>query len=478
MSECASTEQSLENASLSGEISFPKEIAAKLRGYFRQGHTRSYAFRIRQLDRLEQVVRQHEKDILSALAKDLGKPQSEAYTSELAIFYHEVSYVKKHLARWMKPNKVPTPISAGLAKSYLVYEPYGVSLIFSPWNFPFNLSFLPLVGAIAAGNCAVVKPSEYTPNCSALIQTIINSAFDEDYICCVLGGPESASELLEQRWDHIFFTGSTAVGKIVAQSAAKFLTPITLELGGKSPCYVRGDADLDIAARRILFGKAINAGQVCVAPDFVMIDESVYDRFLSLLKLELIRMFGEYPVTSPDYGRIVNEKQFKRLVSYIEHNREYVAHGGDYDESKRFIAPTLLSKVPLDHPVLKEEIFGPILPLIPVKDQSQAMDIVQGFEKPLACYMFTSDKHEAARFFEHISFGGGCINDTIMHMTNPNLPFGGVGQSGAGAYHGKFSFEEFSHRKSVMDTATWFDPPLRYLPSRPWKDKLVRLVLG
>lgn len=480
MSEYASTEQrqGVMEAETSGGKLPASDLAVKLRGFFRKGQTRDWAFRIKQLDRFEQTVRKYEKEILSALSKDLGKPQSEAYTSELAIFYHEVSYVKKHLAGWMKPKKVPTPISAGIAKSFLVQEPYGVSLIFSPWNFPFNLTFLPLVGAIAAGNCAVVKPSEYTPNCAALIYKIITTAFDENFITCVMGGPDTAMGLLEQKWDHIFFTGSTAVGKLVAQSAAKFLTPVTLELGGKSPCYVKADADLDIAVRRILFGKSINAGQVCVAPDFLMVDEQIYDRFVALLKVELTRMFGEYPVTSPDFGRIVNKKQFNRLVSYIEYDRNLVIQGGDYDVDKLFIAPTLLSKVPLDHPVLKEEIFGPILPIIPVKDQKQAMDIVLDFEKPLACYMFTSNNKQAHEFFENISFGGGCINDTIMHMTNPNLPFGGVGESGAGSYHGRFSFEEFSHRKSVMATATWFDPPLRYLPSRPWKDKLVRLVLG
>ncbi|MDQ3230417.1 MAG: aldehyde dehydrogenase family protein, partial [Pseudobdellovibrionaceae bacterium] len=361
------------------------------------------------------------------------------------------------------------------AKSRIVPEPLGRTLIISPWNYPFQLAIAPLIGAIAAGNVAVIKPSEMAPHTAALLEQMINQAFAPEYVHVKNGGVEFSQQLLECRWDHIFFTGSTAIGKVVAAAAARNLTPCTLELGGKSPCIVTRNAHLEVTARRIVFGKFLNAGQTCVAPDYILVEDTIHDALIEALRKEITLRFGSNPLGNEQLPRIINERHFQRLMRLIEPGK--VNFGGRADAGQLLIEPTLLTGVQRQDPVMQEEIFGPILPIIPVKDLSQAKKFILGFEKPLAFYLFSDSQQEQTDVINSVSFGGGCINDTLMHLANPNLPFGGVGASGAGAYHGEHSFDAFSHKKSVVMNSSFFDLPVRYFPWIKSKDKVLRLLL-
>lgn len=447
------------------------DILQKQKRYFRTGATLSLSFRLAQLARLKETIQAHEQTIIDTLAKELNKSPFEAYTTEIGIVYEEIHFITKRLARWMKPKRVPTPLTHFGSKSYVYPEPYGVSLIIAPWNYPFQLAISPLIGAIAAGNCAVVKPSEYTPAMSTLLKTIVAEAFPEEYITVVEGGADVSQQLLDLRFDHIFFTGSVPVGKIVMAAAAKHLTPVTLELGGKSPAIVDVSAHIDLAAKRIVWGKFLNAGQTCIAPDYVLVHEAIKQPLLEKMKRYIDELYGNRDA----YGRMVSKRHAERLVRFL--NNGTIVHGGNYDIEQRWIAPTLLMDVTWDDDIMQEEIFGPILPILSFQTIEEAICTVQDHEKPLALYLFAEDERIQQQVLAQVSFGGGCINDTIMHIANPHLPFGGVGQSGIGAYHGKASFDAFSHYKSVVKQTTTFDIPLRY-PNFPNALKWVRKLMG
>lgn len=449
------------------------DLLQKQKRYFRTGATLSLSFRLAQLARLTETIQVHEQAIIDTLAKELNKSPFEAYTTEIGIVYEEIHFIMKRLAHWMKPKRVPTPLTHFGSKSYVYPEPYGVSLIIAPWNYPFQLAISPLIGAIAAGNCAVVKPSEYTPAMSALLKTIVAEAFPEEYVAVVEGGADVSQQLLELRFDHIFFTGSVPVGKIVMAAAAKHLTPVTLELGGKSPAIVDQSASIDLAAKRIVWGKFLNAGQTCIAPDYVLVHEAIKQPLLEKMKRYIDELYGNRDA----YGRIVSKRKrhAERLARFL--NNGTIVHGGTYDIEQCWIAPTLLVDVTWDDDIMQEEIFGPILPILTFQTIEEAIRTVQDHEKPLALYLFAEDERVQQQMLAQVSFGGGCVNDTIMHIANPHLPFGGVGQSGIGAYHGKASFDAFSHYKSVLKQTTKFDIPIRY-PNFPNALKWVRKLMG
>ncbi|GMB08053.1 aldehyde dehydrogenase [Thermolongibacillus altinsuensis] len=443
----------------------------KQKRYFQTGETRPIDFRLQQLKNLKAAIKKYEREIIDTLKVELHKSEFEAYSAEIGVVYEEIRFMMKRLPDWIKPQRVPTPLTHIGSKSYIYPEPYGVNLIIAPWNYPFQLAISPLVGAIAAGNCAIIKPSEYTPNMSALLKKMISETFPEEYIAVVEGGVEVSQQLLDLRFDHIFFTGSVPVGKIVMAAAAKHLTPVTLELGGKSPAIVDVSAHLDLAAKRIVWGKFLNAGQTCIAPDYVLVDANVKSLLIEKMKQYIVEFYGERPEQSPHYGRIVSERHTERLVRFL--NEGTIVHGGRYDIEQRWIEPTLLDEITWEDDVMREEIFGPILPILTFETIDEAIAMVNAYEKPLALYLFSEDRQVQQQVIEQISFGGGCINDTIMHIATPYLPFGGVGQSGMGAYHGKASFDAFSHYKSVLKQTTKFDLSIRY-PNNPNALKWIR----
>lgn len=432
------------------------------RNYFASGVTKEYAFRKQQLIKLREAIVNNEAQILDAVKRDLGKSEFEAYFSEIGFVLAEIDLALKKLKKWMQPLSKPSPLLAFYSKSKIVYEPYGLCLIIAPWNYPFQLLFAPLVGAIAAGNVVMLKPSEIASNTSKLCVDIIRKTFASEYISIFEGGAEVTTEILKQKFDYIFFTGGTEIGRIIYQAAARHLTPVTLELGGKSPCIVHEDTDLDIAVRRIVWGKFINAGQTCIAPDYLLVHEQIKSSFISLLKHRIIESFGEDALQSQDYGRIVNEKHYVRLEKLIDEDK--VIFGGKRDRDKRFISPTIIDNVSLDDLVMQEEIFGPIIPLLSYQDIGEAIRFVNERPKPLALYLFTKSGQIEQKVLSQTSAGGVCINDTLMHIGNANLPFGGVGDSGIGAYHGKYSFEVFSHKKAVLKHYFFPDLKLRYAP--------------
>lgn len=438
------------------------ELLDRQQTYFKSGATKSIDFRKHQLETLKKIIQQHEDELIKAVYEDFKKPKLETYATELGILYDEINYTLKNLDKWAAPQRVSGSLINFPSKNYTIAEPYGTALIIAPWNYPIQLALLPLVGAIAAGNTAVIKPSELTPNTSSALSRIISKWFKEEFIAIVEGGVEVNKELLQQTFDYIFFTGSTRVGKIVMQAAAKNLTPVTLELGGKSPCVVDKTADLETSARRIMWGKCINAGQTCVAPDYVLVDEIVKPKLLEELKKSVEEFYGSNPQQNPDFPRIVNEDHFNRLQGYLKDGTLY--SGGETDRSERYIAPTVLTDAKPDSKIMKEEIFGPILPVIAYNDVSEAIDIIQSKTKPLAFYVFTEDEDLESLLLNQCSFGGGAVNDVVAYLGNPNLPFGGVGASGMGAYHGKSSFDTFSHTKSIMKKSLWLDIPFRYPP--------------
>lgn len=443
----------------------------EIKSFFASNITKSYQFRMKQLRLLNAAVSAYQQRLIDALYKDLHKVSVETYLTEIGMVQEEIRFLSKHLKHLMKPKRVRTPFSHFLASSTVHYEPYGVALIMSPWNYPVNLTLTPLAGAIAAGNCAVLKPSNYSLATSKVIAELISETFDPRFITVVTGGREENSSLLEQQFDYIFFTGGTTVGKLVMEAAARYLTPVTLELGGKSPCIIDKTADLKIAARRILFGKLLNGGQTCVAPDYVLVHEDVKATFIECCKTVLRDFLPTDAYVSCNVPRIINDKHFERLLHLIEGRQ--VVIGGEADSHARFIPLTVLGGVNFDDPVMQEEIFGPILPLITFTDLQWAIDKIRARPKPLALYLFTKDSAVEQKVLAEISFGGGCINDTIVHLTNPFMPFGGVGASGLGSYHGKQSFYTFSHEKSVMKKSLLIDLPMRY---HPYSEKKLNLI--
>ncbi len=440
------------------------EQLEKMRAYFESRATQSYVFRKAQLQKLKASVIEHEEQIYAALHKDLRKSKEESYVTENGFFLAEINNAIKKLSGWMKPQGVGTNLLNFPSKSFIISEPLGVVLIISPWNYPFQLLMTPLIGAIAAGNCVVMKPSELAPATEAVMKKIIESTFDKNYILYVEGdGAKVVPELMNNFiFDHVLYTGSTAVGKIIYALAAKNLVPVTLELGGKSPCIVEADVDLKLTAKRIAMPKFSNAGQMCVAPDYALVHEHVKDTFVQEMKNALNQFFGEDAQQSDFYGRIINERQFDRLEKYLNNGK--VLFGGKTDKADLYIAPTLLEINNISDAVMQDEIFGPILPIISFKTMEEAVAIIKQHKNPLAMYVFTKSTTKEKQWLNTVAFGGGCVNNASYHLTNHNLPFGGRGTSGTGSYHGKYSFDTFSHKKSIMKTYTWLDLWVKYPP--------------
>ena len=448
-------------------------MMTELRQFFAEGVTRDLGWRDGQLAAMDKLLRENETAIGEALAADLGKPPQEVLLGELALLYSGIRYTRKRLKRWSRPRRVHTPLLGQPGSSWVQPEPLGVVLILGAWNYPFQLVFGPLLPAIAAGNCAVCKPSEIAAHSSALMAELIPKYMDARAVRVVEGAVDETTELLRQRFDHILYTGGAAVGKIVMRAASEHLTPVTLELGGKSPCVIDRDADLASAARRIIWGKCINSGQSCIAPDYVLVHPEQRDELVGAIKAELDQMYGPDRLNSADYANIINPRHFQRIRQYLDDGK--VAIGGRMDESRHRMEPTVLVDVAPDAPVMQEEIFGPVLPVLTVADLDEAMDYIRAGDKPLAAYLFTRSKASENRFVETISSGNMCINDVIMFMSVHELPFGGVGMSGMGQYHGRFGFDRFSHLKAVMKRGRFPDPSVRFAPYADWKMKLLRL---
>lgn len=449
-----------------------EETVQNQRAYFNTDETKGIAFRRMALNKLEHAIKKNEINIHKALKADLNKSEVEGYMTEVGFALSELTYIKKHFESWAKAKTVMTPIAQFPSKSFIVSEPLGVTLVMSPWNYPFLLCIEPLIGAIAAGNCCVLKPSEYAPNTSKIICKIIKEAFIPEYVSVIEGDVKACNELLEQRFDYIFFTGSVNVGKIVMEKASKYLTPVTLELGGKSPCIIDNTSNLKVAAKRIAFGKYLNSGQTCVAPDYLLIQKDVKNEFIKYYKKAIVNMFGENPLSNPDYSKMINETHFNRVMRLIEN--EKVLIGGKCNTQTLQIEPTLLDVITSESPIMQEEIFGPVLPILTFGTIEEAIKFVRDREKPLALYLFTKDKRVENTVLRKLSFGGGCINDTIIHLATTNMGFGGVGNSGMGSYHGKYSFETFSHKKGIIKKAEWLDLPMRYQPYTDFKKRIIK----
>jgi aldehyde dehydrogenase (NAD+) len=439
-----------------------REIVEKQRTFFHKGITLDVDYRMDALKKLHKAINMHESDIMEALKKDLSKAPFEAYATEIGIVLEEIRFMIKNLPKWTRMKRVPTPITQFKSTSYIVSEPYGVCLIMSPWNYPFQLTLAPLIGSIAGGNCSVVKPSAYSPYTSAVITTILEEIFQPEYITVIQGGREANQKLLDEKFDYIFFTGGVEVGKLVMKAASNHLTPVSLELGGKSPCIVDKQADIDLAARRIVWGKFLNAGQTCVAPDYLFVHKEVKQQLLEGMKKYIEEFFGKNPCQNNDYPKIINEKHFMRIKDYMSCGNLII--GGSYDEKSLRIAPTILDHIKWNDIVMQEEIFGPILPVMEFSDISEVILAVNSRPKPLALYLFTTCKEVTKRIVSLVSFGGGCINDTIVHLATSHMPFGGVGESGMGGYHGKWSFTTFTHTKSILKKSNLIDLRIRYQP--------------
>ena len=450
-------------------------LVKKQREFFNSGRTLGVEFRLEALKRLQGVIRAHIEDINTALYADLRKSGFETYMTETGMVLDELSYEIRHLKAWTRVRRVKTPTAQFPAKSLVVPEPYGVALIMSPWNYPFQLCVEPLIGAIAAGNTAVIKASAYTPKTSACIKALIGEAFEESFVAVVEGGRQENQALLDQKFDYIFFTGSVSVGRLVMKKAAEHLTPVSLELGGKSPVLVDRTADLELTARRIAFGKYLNAGQTCVAPDYLLIEKGLKERFLPMVRSCIEEFFpdGDFH----DSPVIVNQKHFQRVNALITDGivkGDTVYFGGTSDLETRFIQPTILDNVTFDSPIMQEEIFGPVLPVIEFESLSWAIDKIKSRPRPLALYLFTNDRAVRKRILSEVSYGGGCINDTIIHLATPYMGFGGVGESGMGSYHGRKSFDTFTHYKSIIEKSTLLDLPMRYHPYTESKLRLIK----
>ncbi|WP_217586647.1 aldehyde dehydrogenase [Lentibacillus saliphilus] len=439
-------------------------IVIQQHDYFHSGETRAYAYRAAQLKALRKMLKKNEPSIYQALKKDLNKSAHETLTTELGILYAEIDFTLKHLKSWMKPVKVDAPITHKGTESMIHKDPYGVCLIIAPWNYPLQLAIAPMIGAIAAGNCIVLKPSEHATATSTLLHDMITSTFDPAYITVFEGDKDVSQELMKESFDYIFFTGSTAVGKKIMQQASEQLTPVTLELGGKSPAIVDKDANLTLSAKRIAWGKYTNAGQTCVAPDYVYVHADIEKRFIKKLKKQIIALYGKQPLENDDYVKIINKTHLHRLEAFLY--KGTIVHGGHLDERTEQIEPTVIKDVSWDDPIMQEEIFGPILPIMTFTELDTIVDQIARNDHPLALYYFGEKEAAQNKVVSRVQFGGGSINDTLYHLANPHLPFGGIGTSGIGAYHGKHSFDTFSHDKSIMKQTTAFDLPFRYPGSK------------
>lgn len=445
------------------------------RKFFDTKETLNINKRIYYLKKLKTSILKYENEINEALFQDLGKSASESYMCEVGLTLSELSYQIKHIRRWSRPKRHITDLTNFHGKSYSVFEPYGVVLVMAPWNYPFMLTMEPLIGAVAAGNCVVAKPSAYSPATSSIIKKILEQVFDDNYVAVVEGGRTENTELLEQRFDYIFFTGGVNVGKLVMEKAAKNLTPVSLELGGKSPCIIDKTANLKLAAKRLAFGKYLNLGQTCVAPDYLLIEETVKEKFLNIFIDTVKKMYGENPLENQNYGKMINEKHYRRVMGLIDEKK--VILGGKGIEEQLRIEPTVLDNVTENDDIMQEEIFGPVLPVITYKEINDAVKFIETRPHPLALYIFSNDRKVQKLFTEKVTFGGGCINDTILHLATSRMGFGGVGNSGMGAYHGIKSFQTFSHEKSILRKYNWIDMPMRYQPYTKIMDKLVRMFL-
>lgn len=451
------------------------DLVTQLQTSFRTGKTRSLDWRRGQLVALKRLLKENQADILHALKQDLGKCETEAYVAEVGFFISDIEHTLKHLKKWMRPRKVSTPMVAWPGKSYQQPEPLGTVLIIGAWNYPLQLLLAPYIAALAAGNCALLKPSELSEHTAAIIAKLIPSYMDTSCVEVVEGGKDVATALLGCKWDHIFYTGGEAVGKVVMSAAARYLTPVTLELGGKSPCIVTKHTNVQITARRIVWGKWMNAGQTCIAPDYVLVEKGAEQELIDALKKELIAQYGNQPLASNDYGNIINIRHLRRLESYLDGVN--VVLGGEVDETRPAMAPTLVLNPKADAKLMQEEIFGPILPIVTVSSVEEAIHIVNSRPKPLALYAFSSDENQLDTIIAQTSSGSVCTNDTMLFMTNPELPFGGVGNSGMGVYHGQAGFDTFSHLKTVMKRAFALDAPFRYAPFNKFKLSLLKKFL-
>lgn len=453
--------------------------AARMRAYFSTGATRPVETRRRALRTLRSWLKAHENEVLDALRRDLGKAPYESYITELGLVYEEIDLCLRKVGSWARPRRVPTPLTVFRSTSTVLPCPYGVVLVLSPWNYPLQLTLLPMVDAIAAGNCVAFKPARESAATARVMLRMAREAFEPDFVCGIPGRADMNDWILRTRWDYIMFTGSPRVGKVVMTGAAKFLTPVTLELGGKSPCFVHDDADLKVAARRIAWGKGINTGQTCVAPDYLLVHEDVADELCRLIAGEWRRFYGDDPLTCAHWPHMINDGHYRRVMGLIERRNPdaRIECGGHGDESTLRIEPTIMRGVTLDDPVMGEEIFGPVLPVLTYRTLDEAFGIARVFEHPLACYVFTKSDAVSRRVLEELQFGGGAVNDVCVHMSSNRMGFGGVGDSGMGAYHGKTGFDTFTHRKSTMRHGTWLDLPVRYPPFGPVKNALAHLLM-
>lgn len=452
-----------------------KDILQQQNHFFSSGKTIPAEFRLKQLESLKEAMIRHEADLAAALKEDLGKSRMESYMCEIGLTLSELTWMQKHLRSLMRSKHVSTPAAQFAAKSFRSPSPYGTVLIMSPWNYPVLLTLDPLIDAIAAGNTAVVKPSAYAPCTFDVMKTMIEECFPAHYVAVVDGGRAENQALLQQRFDMIFFTGGKTVGREVLRHAAEYLTPVTLELGGKSPCIVDSTAKIRLAAKRIVFGKYLNCGQTCVAPDYILCDKRIRDELITAILAEIEKQFGKEPLKNPNYGKIINEKHFERILGLI--NGEKLVYGGQSEPESLRIAPTVLNNITWDDAVMGEEIFGPLLPILTFDTLDEALDTVESHPHPLALYFFSEDKAAQKKVLDTCHFGGGCINDTIIHLATSDMPFGGVGESGMGSYHGRVGFETFSHYRSIVDKKTWMDLPIRYQKYTGLKEKMMRMFL-
>ena len=452
-----------------------RQILEKQHRLFQEGATLPVSFRLSQLQKLKDGIRRYEEKLDQALEADLGKSRMESYMCEIGLTLSELTWMQKHLRSLVREKRVATPLAQFAARSFRSPSPYGTVLIMSPWNYPVLLTLEPLIDAIAAGNTVVIKPSAYAEHTSAVLKEMLKECFSSEYVAVVTGGRAENKALLEQRFDKIFFTGGKTVGREVLRHAAEYLTPVTLELGGKSPCIVDKSAKIPLAAKRIVFGKYLNCGQTCVAPDYILCDRTVYAELILALQKEITTQFGEDPLKNPDYGKIINRKHYDRIMGLIDPDK--VVCGGCGDGQSLRIAPTIMKNMTFSDTVMGEEIFGPVLPILTYDTLEEAIDIVEEHPHPLALYLFSEDKGAQKKVLELCHFGGGCINDTIIHLATSAMPFGGVGESGMGGYHGKTGFETFSHFRSIVDKKTWMDLPIRYQRYSRMKERLLQVFL-
>ena len=453
-----------------------EQMIEQQRSFFYTRQTKDVEFRKKKLIHLKDSIKKYEQDVILALKKDLNKSEFEAYATEIGIVYDSISYFLKNIDDWVKPESVKTPIQFQPGKSFIVRDPYGVVLIIGPFNYPFQLVMEPLIGAIIGGNTAIVKPSEAAPHTAAIVKKIINETFGEKYVRVVEGEKEVVTALIHAPFDYIFFTGSVMVGKVIAKAAAERLTPYCLELGGKSPAIVDQTANIDVAVSRIAWGKFNNAGQTCVAPDYILVHESVYDKFVKKMKKTITEFYGKNIEESPDFGRIINERQFDRLQQLLQKEVKNITFGGQTKRESLYIEPTIIENVSWDNPIMEDEIFGPIMPIMKYDELPLAIHKIRQLPKPLSAYLFSEHEKAIEYFLEELSFGGGCINDVISHVGNMHLPFGGVGNSGVKAYHGKASFENFTHPKSILKRSSKLSTDI-VLPPYKNKVKLVRMIM-